>query len=349
LVVGYQNDQAFYALAGGLVDINPYMTDSFWGLTSEAQADFFPAFLQQSVHPAFDNMRLGFPPNRSIEVLYYNQTWLEELGYTGPPTTPDEFRTMACAAAAVNGDGTGGYILRDDASGVAAWTFAYGGNVLSADGTAYAFNNQATIDSLTFLKGLYDEGCAYFFTEGYPDPEFAARRAIFAQGSSSGMPNYAESVATAATETGRTPDVWGMTPIPYTTANPSVNVYGGDVMIPTTTPETQLAAWVFIKWFTTPEIQARWDQISGYFPTRASTAPFLTDYIAANAAFGAQYAEALNLLQFGAFEPQLISYQSVRDLTQQAFNAIMQGADIQTTLDDLTTQANQLQVELMAP
>ena len=54
-------------------------------------------------------------------------------------------------------------------------------------------------------------------------------------------------------------------------------------------------------------------------------------------------------LQYGAFEPQLISYQSVRDLAQQAFNEIMQGADIQATLDALTEEANALQVELMAP
>jgi hypothetical protein len=53
------------------------------------------------------------------------------------------------------------------------------------------------------------------------------------------------------------------------------------------------------------------------------------------------------LLQYGTFEPQLISYQGVRDAAEQAYNEIMQGADIQTTLDDLTQQANELQAELM--
>jgi multiple sugar transport system substrate-binding protein len=71
-----------------------------------------------------------------MEVIFYNQTWLEELGFAGPPTTPDEFKEMACAASAANGDGTGGYILRDDASAVAAWTFAFGGDVLTEDGKA---------------------------------------------------------------------------------------------------------------------------------------------------------------------------------------------------------------------
>jgi multiple sugar transport system substrate-binding protein/sn-glycerol 3-phosphate transport system substrate-binding protein len=345
LVVGYQNDQAFYALAGGLADINPYMNDPYWGLTAEDQADFYAAFLQQSVHPAFDSQRLGFPPNRSIEIMYYNQTWLEELGYAGPPTTPEEFKEMACAAAAANGDGTGGYILRDDASGLAAWTFAFGGDVLTEDGTGYVYNSQATIDALAFQKSMLDEGCAFFFTEGYPNTEFANRRALFTTGSSSGMPYYAGDTATVATEQGKTADVWGITAIPHTTADPVINVYGGDVMIPATTPETQLAAWIFVKWYTSPEVQAQWAQISGYFPTRASTWDFMGDYVASNA----QYGQAIDLLQYGAFEPQLISYQSVRDLAQIAFNEVMQGADIQATLDALTEEANALQVELMAP
>ena len=75
-----------------------------------------------------------------MEMMYYNQTWLEELGYDGPPTTPDEFKEMACAGAEANGDGTGGYILRDDASAVAAWAMAFGGSVLNEDGTGYAYD-----------------------------------------------------------------------------------------------------------------------------------------------------------------------------------------------------------------
>ena len=99
LIVGYQNDQAFYQLNEGLTDLEAYVSDPHWGLTEEERADFYAGFFDQSVHTAFDNQRLGFPPNRSIELLYYNQSWLEELGFAGPPTTPEEFKEMACAAA----------------------------------------------------------------------------------------------------------------------------------------------------------------------------------------------------------------------------------------------------------
>jgi multiple sugar transport system substrate-binding protein len=345
LIVGYQNDQAFYQLNGALADFNTFVNDPTWGLTEDEIADFYPVFWEQSVHPSFNNERLGFPPNRSEEMLYYNQTMLEELGYDAPPTTPDEFREIACASAEKAGDGTGGYVLRDDASAVASWTYAFGGDILNEDATGYLLNGPATVEALTFLQGLYNDGCAYFYTEGTPETQLAARTAIFSQGSSSGIPFYEEAFKTAGEEAGRDADVWGVTAVPHTTPDPVQNIYGGDVMIPVTTPEQELAAWIFVKWFTTPEIQAQWVAASGYFPTRASTD--VTDYVA-TAVGGTQWKQAYDLLPYSAYEPQLISYDQVRTHLQQDFNAIMQGADVQETLDAANDFANQTQEELMA-
>jgi multiple sugar transport system substrate-binding protein/sn-glycerol 3-phosphate transport system substrate-binding protein len=342
LVVGYQNDQAFYALAGGLADMNLYIDDPTWGLGDD-KGDYFSAFLEQGVHAAYDGARLGFPPNRSMLMMFYNITWLKELGFDGsPPETPDELREMACAAAEANGDGTGGLFVDAGASAIAGWTFAFGGNVLSDDGTGYVYNGQGTVDAMTFLKGMMDDGCAYILTEGYPNPAFAARQFSFTTGSSSGIPYYVGDVATVAEEEGREPDEFNVAPLPHTTADPVQNVYGGDVMIPSTTPETQLAAWIFIKYYTSPQIQSEWVRASNYFPTRAGTTEFLGDYMEENPV----WATAVDLLPYGTYEPQLISYQSVRDAASQAANEIFQGADIQETLDNLTTEANELQAEL---
>ena len=123
----------------------------------------------------------------------------------------------------------------------------------------------------------------------------------------------------------------------------AVDSYTQNSGIVATTPEKMLASWYFIKWFTTPEVQAEWVKASNYFPTRGGTQEFLGDYISENP----QWGQALDLLQYGRFEPQLISYQAVRDAAEQAFNEIMQGADVQATLDALTEEANALQAELM--
>ncbi len=344
IIVGYQNDQAFYQLNQALADLNPYVEDATWGLKADEKSDFYASFFNQSVHAAFDNQRLGFPPNRSMEVIFYNATWLKELGYDGPPTTPDQFKEMACKAAKSND--SKGYLLRDDASALASWTYAFGGDILTEDGKGYVLNGQATIDAMTLLKSMYDEKCANFLDDpkGFTNTEFAARKALFAQGSSSGIPFFDADVKKVAEDSKKAVDEWGVAAIPHTTKDPRQNVYGGDVMITVTKPEQQLAAWIFIKWFTSPEVQAQWDQISGYFPTRAGTTKFLGDYLKANT----QWAQAVELLPYSYYEPQLISYQATRDGMTKAFNEIIQGADIKATLDKLTEDANKQQAELMS-
>ena len=193
------------------------------------------------------------------------------------------------------------------------------------------------MQAMELLKRMYDNGCAYFFTEGFPNPEFAARRAIFTQGSSSGIPYYAGDIETAGNS-----DEWGVAAIPHTTADPVQNIYGGDIMIPKTTPERQLAAWEFLKWFTEPAQQAKWVEISGYFPTRDSTLALLDPET-----LMPQWLQAAAMLPYSDYEPQLISYQGVRDAAQQAYNEILQGGDADSILADLTEEANLLQEELM--
>ena len=83
--------------------------------------------------------------------------------------------------------------------------------------------------------------------------------------------------------------------------------------------------------------------ISGYFPTRASTLSLLGDYVKQNK----QWGQAVELLPYSYYEPQLISYTAVRDEMKKAFHEIIQGADIKASLDALTTSASEKQTELM--
>ncbi|MFO8150072.1 MAG: extracellular solute-binding protein, partial [Trueperaceae bacterium] len=85
LVVAYQNQAATYQVADGLIDMAPLVQSPKWGYSEDELADFFQGFLRADVNPTFDNQRLGFPPNRSAEVMYFNLTWLQEMGYDGPP------------------------------------------------------------------------------------------------------------------------------------------------------------------------------------------------------------------------------------------------------------------------
>ncbi|MEJ5309891.1 MAG: extracellular solute-binding protein [Anaerolineae bacterium] len=346
LAVGDSHEQATYALANALIDLNVYSADETWGLSQTDRADFFPALLAQGVHPAFGGQRLGFPLSGAVEVMFYNQTWLETLRHTGPFTTTAAFKTLSCAVAKARGaaeTGARGYVLRDDATTLAAWAAAFGGvspaggAVLNTTGDGYAYNMPAVISATAYLKALYNDGCITTTVTGTPAAQFAARRALFVLGSSADIPLYQ-----AAMEAADNKDVWGVSTLPYSGTVPAPIVHGSDFIIPATNPETQLAAWIFVKWFTAPEQQVAWVRASGDFPTRAGVAAQIE-----KGQFAPQWLQALALLPYGVYEPQLISYPSARETVTKAFNQIMQGADPKTALDRLTREANALQKKMM--
>ncbi len=157
IVVAYQNQAATYQLSDALLDMNPLVDSAKWGLSAADQADFFPGFFAQDVFPNFGNARLGFPPNRSMEVLYYNMDWLKELGYDAPPTTPDQFKEMACKAvnqpfSKATVEGAKGYELSIDASRWASWTFAFGGDIYDYTANKYTYDSEASQQALSFIS-----------------------------------------------------------------------------------------------------------------------------------------------------------------------------------------------------
>ncbi len=340
LVVAYQNQAAGYQVANGLTDLTPYVEHPEYGVDNPD--DFFTGFYLQDINAQFGGERLGFPPNRSAEMMYYNQSWLEELGFDGPPTSWDEFAEMA-AAATDEEAGTYGYALRTDASNVFAQVISRGGTIVLPDGAGYALNTPELRESMEFMVELYANGYAKKIAERYGDQtDFGNRNVLFTMGSTSGLPFYAQAVDAGEAGTFE----WSVAPIPHTTSEPQVNIYGASVSIPKTTPEEQLAAWLFLRYFSSPETQAEWVRISNYFPVRSSVAEGLDDYFDKNP----RYEEAFTILQNSntQAEPPYAGYDEVRDLMAGAFNAIIDGADIEETLAQLEADANEVH-ELASP
>ena len=278
---------------------------------------------------------MAFPPNRSMEVMYYNQDWLNELGYDGPPTTWAEFREMACAATDPDA-GTYGYVLDTDASRFSTMVFSRHGTYYLEDGSAFTFTNDTVMETMQFIKDLVDEGCATRSAEAYGDQaDFGNYKTLFTIGSSSGIPYYDKAVLSG--EQGEF--IWGVASPPYMDGGdePLMNLYGASVTVPQTTPEQELAAWLFVKWFTEPEQNARWAKISNYFPVRKSAAGLMTDYMEENPV----YAQAFELMPYSTYEAQWCAcYEEVRRMMRDAYNAILDGADIDETLAQLEVDAN---------
>ncbi len=344
LVVAYQNQAATYQLADALVDMNSLVNSPKWGLSAEEQADFFPGFFKQDIFPTFGNARLGFPPNRSMEVMYYNIDWLKELGYDAPPTTPEQFKEMACKAtqqpfSKATAEGSIGYELSIDASRFASWTFAFNGDIFDYEAGQFTYNSEAAVNAMTFLQDLFNNKCASVVTEQYGDQtDFGTGKLLFTVGSSSGLPFYRQAVDEGAKH------AWSVAALPHTGPEPVMNVYGASVSMPKTTPERELATWIFLKYYTSKEVQAEWAKASQYFPVRASVAEGLKDVFDADPA----YKTAFELLKYSAFEPPVPGYDFVRDEVQKAMAAIADSADVQSTLDELNQKANDILAEQMA-
>ncbi len=159
-------------------------------------------------------------------------------------------------------------------------------------------------------------------------------KTLFTMGSSSGLPFYASAVNDG--EAGGF--AWSVAPIPYTGDAPVMNIYGASVSVPHTDPTTQLAAWLFMKYYTSPDIQARWSRASNYFPVRASVADGLPEYFSENPA----YQTAFDMLQYGRTEPPVAGYDNIRDEARSAFERILQGEDAATVLAELDATANSI-------
>ena len=334
LVVAYQNQSAGYQVSDALTDLEPYVQDAKWGLGKDYE-DFLPGFIRQDVNKQFGGQRLGFPPNRSIEVLYYNATWLKALGATVPPATWYDFEAL-CKKATDTAKGTYGYSLDPfDASHLFAFVISYGGDIALPNGKGYQFNTPQMKAVLSIMKRLYDAGYAKKNAKQYDyQNEFGNSQALFSISSTSGI-SYYDAVVKKST----VPFDWSVAAVPQSTATkkPALDLYGASVSVPKTTPEKQLAAWLFIKWFSEPKQQAKWAEISGYFPVRKSATPLLADYLGRNKI----YADAWTLLNSADLrsEPPYAGYDLVRDKAVAAYNAILDGKNMTTALTELDQQA----------
>lgn len=342
LVVGYQNQAGAYMLADGLVDIEPYVNDPEYGLTDAEKADFIEGIYNSDYNAQFENKRLGFPPNRSMEVLYYNMDWLKNLGYDTPPKNWAEFEEM-CMAATDSATGKYGYAISTDASNVFAMDISRGGDgFLDSTSANYDFDKKEIAESFEMMKRLYDAGAALKIAEAYGDQtDFGNGKVLFTMGSTSGLPYYASAVNSG--ETGGFD--WSVAPIPHSTAKPVMDMYGASVSIPRTTPEQQLAAWIFIKFLTNPDSEKQWTEASGYFPVRKSVRDSLGDYFTQNP----QFKTAFDILLESDIktEPPFASYEEVRRSVTAAFEDVLDGANVETTLQDLTKEANDINADML--
>jgi multiple sugar transport system substrate-binding protein/sn-glycerol 3-phosphate transport system substrate-binding protein len=344
LVVASPHQSTTYHLGKALVDMNELVYSEKWGFNREEVDDFFPGFFYQDVFPNFGGIRLGFPTQGSMETMYYNQDWLRELGKDAPPTTPEEFKEIACAAArqpysGATAEGSIGYPLLIEASQFVSWVFVFGGDIFDGNSNRFTYDSPEAIAAMQFIQNLVEEGCADLVTERNGDQiEFSQGTALFTVTPSDEILFYQRGVAAGSNHG------WSVAPVPHTTAELTQHVSATSVSISKTSPEGQLASWLFLKFLTSPAIQAKWTPASNYLPVRASAAPGLGEFFATCPA----YATAFEMLRFGKTEPPASGYGFVQNMVAESMYAISQGADVVNVLAALNADANAYLKEQLA-
>ncbi|MCL4507227.1 MAG: extracellular solute-binding protein [Chloroflexi bacterium] len=351
LTIAYQNQAATYRGQNVMVDLTPFIQSKKYGLSADDLKDFYPYFLKSDKAPQFNNEILGWPTQRSMEVLYSNLDWLKQLGATEPPKTLKEFEDLACKASD-KAKGTYGWIWKNDASDFASLVFAYGGELMKPDGSAYDFNNQAAVDALTTIQRMFKNGCAVELpkSEAYGEQNrFANGKLLFVTSSSSGLPYYASTINKVDK-----PFQWTITMHPQADpASPKVDLYGASWSVLKTTPEQELGAWLFMKFFTEKDNTAAWATTSNYMVVRQSAAQTAIDNVKASKSFAkfpeaaAAYGDLYKWIQYGAVEAPVAGYDPVRSLIQDMVTKVgVKGdGDPKAALDEAVKQANDLLAE----
>ena len=320
LVAALPEQTLAWEASAAVVDLGPYIGDPVWGAGSDFNADlssdFQPVFLAQD---NLDGKQLGVPAQRSARFLFYNKTWGGELGFDNPPATANEFRQQACAAnasfrsdASPQDDGYGGWIVDTHWQTTYSWLLAFGGGLV--DGKEYGFRTDPNLEALQFLKGLYDDNCAWLSTEATPFDSFARRSALFISGDLAEVPLANESMSRL-----NNADEWTLLPFPGSSGNVLVS-YGPSYSLLKSTPEKQLAAWLFTRWILSPENQAQWVEASGLFPLRNSVVDMVGQYRAS----APQWESAIGDLSLAQGVPQLASWRKVRYVLEDGTKIIFQ-------------------------
>lgn len=329
-VIAAPSSQLQYWNSAGwqLTDLNPYVHNQVIGLSKGEIADFFTPFWQESDS---SGIRLGLPAYRTAKVLFYNQSWAQELGFINPPSSMKDFMDQACAAAQFNAsdekranNGTGGWIIDTSWQSAYTWLMAYEFSQFPTDDTgSYEFAQPQAVRSLEALRSFSDQGCAWVSRDPRPYEYFANRQALFYSG-------YLEEIPIQVNTNLRlkSADHWTVIPIPGVRNQKIILADGQDFAIFSATPREQLASWLFVKWMLLPKNQTKIVEASTSYPLTYPGIASLNEL----ADRYPMWQEALNLIPGAHSNPKPGNWVIVRPILADAFWKSLQA---NTSPDDL--------------
>ncbi len=290
---------------GSAAPLSPYVNGPN-GLSQEELDDFIPGMIANST---WEGEIYSFPFNKSVRGLYWNKDAFAEVGLTRAPTNWDEYLEYAKKLTR-DTDGDDEIDQWGTAGQISAWMFENllvqnGGSILTADGTRAAFDSPEGIEALEFMVELLTEYGKV--TSGYEyQNDFQAGKIGMIEGST---------VSLAFMEGKYTFDM-ALAPLPENKKKASFFAGTNVVIFADSCDENKTAAWEFVKWFTSPEITARWAAMTGYAPVRQSAMnlPVMQERFAEVEGLDRVFTQ----LDYAAFEPRSAAWYAGRKYLEES-------------------------------
>ncbi len=223
--------------------------------------DFYPLLADYDV---MGSKRYALPVSTNNMQLIWNKDLFKkaDLDPEKAPTNWDEMQAMAekCQDPA-NGVVGFEFYTQPTGEGITwqfqVWLWAAGGQFLNADNTAAAFNTPEGLKALTFVSDmLKGKG-----SQPGPWGLFGDQKACM-QLDGSWLFGYRKDA----------PFQWGIAPVPAPAGGKTASNVGGEHVFMFDASPNKEAAWKFIKYLTSPDVQLEWDQKTGFLPVRQSIA-----------------------------------------------------------------------------
>jgi sn-glycerol 3-phosphate transport system substrate-binding protein len=296
--------------------------------------DFFPAFMKNSEDETGKIWAIPF--QRSTPVLYYNKDLFTQAGLDPAKAPADREELVADAKKLTlpNGERWG---LEIPSDGFPYWVFqsfaiGNGQNVVGDGFDKVYFNSPEVVSGLKFFGDLSTEGVmpSGVIIWGDTVTDFTAGKAAMIYHTSGSLTNILKNA---------TFDV-GVGYLPAGDKGYGTPTGGGNLyMFSTSTPEKQAAAWRWVQYLSSPEIQADWSANTGYIAARQSA--WDVDPLKSLVTEHPQYAVARDQLQYA--DRELATHQSidVRNTLGKAITRVITGEqDAQASLDQAQKEAD---------
>jgi len=283
------------------------------------------------------------PFNKSIYMLFVNETLLREKGLTAPATWTE---LRAAALAMSNPDMPRyGFAIRPNIEAFTPFLFSAGLNMMDDSEAEFQFANRPGRDAMRFIVDLVlGDSRAGYVEPAFLNSAFGSGRVAMYVGSTAAFPFNDDAVGTRFIWRAYAipPPEAGMEPLVLSQGT-NIGIFRRGFSAGSDIPEeVQQGAWEFARFISQAQQNATWARETGYMPIRRATleVPEMAEYLTTNPNFR----NAVALLDRIASEPTPTYWDTIRQiLNTEVDNVLSAGKNPQRALEDALARAKRIQ------